>query len=284
MQSGAEEKPILAPDLKLYVSYRAFLLDWFLFKKSRRSGFSYRQFSSLLGLKSPNFLQLVISGERNLSPQLAAKLCRALQLSSSERSYFLALVRLESAKTNRDKEEAERWRRISLRKILTTPMSKVHEQLFSRWHHMLVRELVFLPDFEFSGDYVSKKLGGLVSPADGEESLKLLLRAGFIVIDQGKYLAANPVLDSGNEIFTHELMQKHHGETLAVWGKNLSKLPAKDQELGVLHIPLSSEKIPELKNRIRRFQDEIIGWLECEKKPDRLVQLGTYLISFTEKP
>ena len=179
----------------------------------------------MLSLKSPNFLQLVILGERNLSAPLAARLCKLLHLNSDERAYFLALVEAESAGNEKEREEAEKNRRIALRKLLTTPMTLLHERIFSRWYHMLVRELVFLPDFEFSGEYVSRRLNGLISAAEGEESLNLLLKAGFVVYedgpDGGRYRAASPVLDSGDGIFTHELMQKHHGETLATWGWNL---------------------------------------------------------------
>ncbi len=276
------------PDLKRYDSYRKFLLDWYQHRKSLRAGFSYRRFSAMLSLKSPNFLQLVILGERNLSAPLAARLCKLLQLNSDERAYFLALVEAESAGNEKEREEAEKNRRIALRKLLTTPMTLLHERIFSRWYHMLVRELVFLPDFEFSGEYVSRRLNGLISAAEGEESLNLLLKAGFVVYedgpDGGRYRAASPVLDSGDGIFTHELMQKHHGETLATWGWNLGKLPKQELELGLLHIPIRSDRIPELKARIRRFQDEIIGWLESERDPDRLVQLGTYLIPFQKAP
>lgn len=273
-----------SPELPRYQSYRIFLADWFAHKKSLRPGFSYRRFSGLLGLKSPNFLQLVISGQRNLSPELASKLAKTLHFSPAEKSYFVALVRLESARCKSELEEAEKLRRISRRKLLNGPVSQVQERIFMRWHHMLVRELVFLPDFEPSGEYISQQLGGLLTPSEAEESFKLLLRGGFLRREPGgKYRPSEPLVDSGDAVFTHEFMQKHHGETLAVWGKNLAKLPAKNQELGLLHIPIAAEKIPELRRRIRKFQDEIIGWLEAEQNPDQVVQLGTYLISFCDK-
>lgn len=274
-----ESKP--RPELKKYQSYRVFLGDWFAHKKSLRPGFSYRRFSVLLGLKSPNFLQLVISGQRNLSPELAAKVAKLMAFSQPERNYFLSLVRKESAATRAEQEEAEKQRRIALRKLLNGPVSQLQEKIFSRWHHMLVRELVFLPDFEPSGEYISAQLSGLITVEEAEESFALLVRGGFLTRDsKGRYRPAEPLVDSGDAVFTHEFMQRHHGETLAVWGKHLEKLDAPNQELGLLHIPIASEKIPELRQRIRRFQDEIIGWLEAEQNPDRLVQLGTYLIPF----
>jgi hypothetical protein len=52
--------------------------------------------------------------------------------------------------------------------------------------------------------------------------------------------------------------------------------------LGLLHIPIHKNKLPEFKRRIRQFQDEIIGWLQDEKEPTQVAQLGTYLIPVTK--
>lgn len=270
------------PDLKGYQGYRAYMKDWYVFRKGLRPGFSYRRFSQLLGLKSPNFLQLVVSGQRNLSLPLAAKFCRLSHFTAAEQAYFLALVRYEDAGSEKEKSEAEKSRRIALRRLITGPMARDQAEVFSRWHHMLIRELAFLPGFEPSGDYVSRKLNGLITAEEAEESLAMLKRAGFLVVREGRLVPAEPVLDSGNSVFTHEQMQRHHGETLVKWGRNLERLDPAQQELGLLHIPIASERIPELKKRIRRFQDEIIGWLESERNPDRVVQLGTYLIPFAK--
>ena len=47
-----------------YLDYRTFLADFYAAKKKR--GFSFRAFSRAAGLGAPNYLKLVISGERNL--------------------------------------------------------------------------------------------------------------------------------------------------------------------------------------------------------------------------
>jgi uncharacterized protein (TIGR02147 family) len=281
---GSAQEVLLPPPLiKNYRCYRAFLRDWYLYRKQLRPGFSYRRFSAMLGLKSPNFLQLVIKGQRNLSVEMGERLAKLMHLAQPERQYLLALLQIETARGEKARAEAEKFRLAALRKLVTTPFTKLQEKMLSRWHHMLVRELVFLPDFEPSGAYISRQLNHLISPEEAEESLQILLKLGFLRKSaNGKLEAADPVIDTGDEIFTHQCMQKHHGETLVTWGKNLAKLDAAELELGLLHIPVAAEKLPELKRRIRQFQDEIIGWLQDEKKPDRVVQLGTYLIPFQE--
>ncbi len=273
--------PITFPSIRDYQEYRKFLKDWFYFKKSLRRGFSYRQFSSLLGLKSPNYLQLVIQGDRNLSEPLADRFAKLAKLSEGDRLYFSALVRLANAKDEGAVKQAEKQILVARKKMTTSYLEKVKTEILSHWYHMLVRESVALKDFEPSGEYISRKLSGLISPEQAEASLQLLVVAGLLNKGpEGRLYAVDQVLDTGDGIFSFQMMHKTHGETLMEWGRNLSQLNPKEQELGLIHIPISSQKIPELRKRIRQFQDEIIGWLGNEDEADRLVQLGTYLIPF----
>ena len=48
-----------------YLNYRAFLRDYYVERK-RKGKVSFRSFSQRAGLKSPNYLKLVMDGERNL--------------------------------------------------------------------------------------------------------------------------------------------------------------------------------------------------------------------------
>jgi uncharacterized protein (TIGR02147 family) len=275
--------PVDAPPLRTYSSYRAFLNDWYASKKRVRAGFSFRRFSSVLGLKSPNFMQLVLNGQRNISVDLAEKICEVVKLVGAEREYFLALVEFEQAKAEEERLRAEATLLSARKKLVSNQIDRARAAVVSEWYHMLVRELVFLPTFAESGAFVSAALNGLITPAQGEESLRLLCEAGFLVRDQsGKLRAQEIAIDTGDYVFSREAMEKHHGDTLIEWGRNLDRLDPKNQELGLLHIPISSEKLPELRERIRRFQDEIIGWLCEEKCPDRVVQLGTYLLPFAK--
>lgn len=280
-QAPKTQKTDELPLVRNYSSYREFVRDWFNYKKSLRSGFSYRQFSSRLGLRSPNFMQLVLAGERNLSNELAEKLSELMNLKGAQKNYFLALVHFEQAKVPEEKAKFEKLVLAEKRKMVTTQIEKLRVEVLSHWYHMLVRELVFLPNFEASGEFISRALSGLITPEEGEASFQMLLTSGFLKIDEnGKYVAADLAVDTGDFVFARSLMQNSHAETLKTWGKNLSKLHPNEQELGILHIPINSEKIPELRARIRRFQDELIGWLCEEKNPDRVVQVGTYLIPF----
>lgn len=271
----------LPPRIVEYHDHRIYLQDYYNFKKSQRPGFSFRQFCAMAGFKSPNYLQLVINGDRKLSNEAAQSVAVALRLSKAESEYFQALVKAANSSSESEKAEAESWKLASIKRLLTKEIPTARKEILSKWYHLLVREMTFLKDFVPDGEFISEKLNGLISPEQAEISLGLLQKAGFLEVKNGRMIAADPVLDTGDINFTHLFMQEHHAETLKTWSQNLPKLSPRDQELGVINIPINSEKIPELRRRIRQFQDEIIGFVQDETAADRVVQLGTYLIPFS---
>lgn len=258
-----------------------FLKDWIEFKKSKRAGFSMRRLCSLLALKSPNYMALILDGKRALTIDIGLRLAKQMSLSKTESDYFISLIEAENSLSDRDQELHEKKVLRSRRHLKTEFVEESQIKFVAEWYHMLVRELALLPEFEFSPRYVVKKLNQRISLEEAESSLQLLKNQGLIAQrDDSSWFSTDKVLDTGDTVFDRELMEKHHAATLRMWSEGLATLNPKEQQLGLLHIPIATEKIPELRDRIRRFQDELIGWLVEEKNPDRVVQVGTYLIPF----
>lgn len=271
----------LEPDIRGYSCYRKYLSDFFAFKKSGKASFSYRRFASLVGVKSPNYLQLVMQGKRNLSEDVGEAVARVAGLKDAEKAYFLTLVRKEVARSEVEKRRVERDMSAVVKRLVTRGILRSQADVLTKWYHLLVRELVLLPDFEATGAYVSKKLSGLISEEQAEESLRLLLKNGFIRASvPGKFEQSDPVLDTGDHAFQRSLMDAHHSETLKTWSQNLARLSPAEQERGLLNIPIRDEMLPELQARIRQFQEELIGWLQSVENPTRVVQLGIYMMPF----
>lgn len=273
-----------------YDCYRALLSDFFAHKKSLRAGFTYRRFSHLAGLKSPNYLQLVMQGKRNLSVDTASPVADALKLTGAEKTYFLALVAHASAATQKERDAAQRQMLVSTRQALTTEMSKAHSEVLRSWHHLVIREMTFLPDFCPSASWISNRLSNLVSPEQAEESLALLQRAGLLQPNStGGLSPAEPVLDTGDN-FSNKLdasqarrMLDYHLQVFAVWRRRLEELSPEDRELALLNIPLNHSRLAEFKERLRAFQDEIIGWVKDEPDPQDIYQLGLCLLPLTRR-
>ena len=66
---------------------------------SRDYGFSYRSFARAAGFSSPNYLKLVIDGQRNLTAEMAARFAQACGLLGSAADYFCTLVAFNQARS-----------------------------------------------------------------------------------------------------------------------------------------------------------------------------------------
>jgi len=83
------------PDILQYTDHRAFLSDWFQWKKAANPRFSHRMFARLAGQRSPSLLLSVIKGQRNLTDTTAAAFSRAMKLDAGEQAHLFALIHLE---------------------------------------------------------------------------------------------------------------------------------------------------------------------------------------------
>ncbi|MCB0411136.1 MAG: TIGR02147 family protein [Bdellovibrionales bacterium] len=277
-------KVVRLPLIKEYEDYRKYLSDFHHYKKQTVSGWSYRLFAQRAGIQSPNYLQLVMKGDRNLSESMALQVTKAMGLKANEKEYFIALVRVSNARSPEEEASANKLALRSLRKLMTSEMNLSQSYLLEEWYHLIVRELVALKDFEFSGEWVSQKLNQIITPEHALASLELLYKAGQIAKDdKGKWFVTNAVIDSGPEGFLPTLIAQYHEKALKGLSQVIGKIPAEQRELGLLTISLRKEKVSELKQKMRDFQDEIIGWLGDEGEPDAVVELGTYLVPMTKE-
>ena len=280
-----QELDSLRPVLTEYTDYHRYLRDFYNFKKRQSRHFSFRKFAEMANIKSSNYLMLVMNKRRNLLPETAKDVARAMKLSKNESDLFVALVKMEKAKTTEERSQVERDQRIATKKILTKDLPANKAEYLSVWYFSLVRELAFLPDFEANASWITKKLNHIISEDQAEAAMTALVNLGIWKKTRNKIEVCDVYIDTGAEerSYTDISVTAIHRQNLVAWSKVIESVPKAERELGLLNIPINAVKIPELKKRIQLFQDEIIGWLQDEKEPTQIVQLGTYLVPMTKK-
>jgi len=273
----------LPPRVVNYSDYRLFLRDFYTFKKSQNRHFSFRKFAALAEIKSSNYLMLVMNDNRNLLPDTARMVARAMRLSKNETEYFLTLVQMEKVEATEERERLSRLKTIALKRLLEKDLSPSKAKYLSVWYYPVVRELAFLKDFKPSAKWISQRLGSLIDADQAEEAIRILTDLKLWKDKSGRIEVADLYLDTGAEKNTYGEISvaKVHADTMIAWSKIIEKVPKSERELGLINIPINSAKLPEFKKRIQAFQDEIIGWLAEEKDANEVVQLGTYLIPIT---
>ena len=142
------------PDVYGFLDYRAFLRAHYAHRK-QAGRLSFRAFSQRAGLKSPNYLKLVMEGERNLSAAMALRFARACGLPREQERYFTRLVAFNQARTIDERTEHYRKlcreRRFRERHKLEPAQDLYH----SRWYLPAIRELAGSVDFEADPEWIA---------------------------------------------------------------------------------------------------------------------------------
>src|SRR5688500_3926269 len=120
-------------DVFAYLDYRAFLRDYYIEQKARGRGFSYRVFSRRAGLRSPNYLKLVIDGERNLTGEMALRFAKACTLADDEAEYLADLVVFNQASTATERARAYAKLTGARRFRQAHKLDLAHDAYYSQW-------------------------------------------------------------------------------------------------------------------------------------------------------
>jgi uncharacterized protein (TIGR02147 family) len=157
--------------------FRDLLQAYYAHQKATVPGFTYARFSQLAGLKSPNYLKLVMDGKRGLTVGNIHQFAKALRLEGEEVDYFEALV-LHGQAEGAAERDYYRQRLQRLKKAKPKKGKYVGAGGFvSRWYHPAL--VVCLYGEQNSGQVkkIANTLG--ISEAEVRQGLEYMHSAGI---------------------------------------------------------------------------------------------------------
>jgi len=278
METG--ENRIVEPDVLQYTNYRVYLRDYYEFKKKTVPAFSLRFFAEKAGLSSHAHLKLTIDGKRNITKNTVVKLIHGLGLDGQRAAYFESLVFFNQAQTDADKQ-------VYYAQLLkASPRSKLHKmekaqfRIFREWHHSAILEMVALKDFRPIPDWISKRLGGLITPAQVTESLKLLVELGLLVKTANGYRQRDPLITTDDEV--QDMMVKmYHLQMLKLSADMLSALPGPQRDISALTFSIKREDFPNLKKHLQLMRKELLDFSAKAGEGEDVVQINIQLYPLT---
>ena len=278
METG--ENRIVEPDVLQYTNYRVYLRDYYEFKKKTVPAFSLRFFAEKAGLSSHAHLKLTIDGKRNITKNTVVKLIHGLGLDGQRVAYFESLVFFNQAQTDADKQ-------VYYAQLLkASPRSKLHKmdaaqfRIFREWHHSAILEMVALKDFRPIPDWISKRLGGLITPAQVTESLKLLVELGLLVKTANGYRQRDPLITTDDEV--QDMMVKmYHLQMLKLSADMLSALPGSQRDVSALTFSIKREDFPNLKKHLQLMRKELLDFSAKAGEGEDVVQINIQLYPLT---
>lgn len=266
-----------------YMDYRQYLRDFFFEKKREYHFYSYRLFSQRAGLKSPNFLKLVIDGDRNLSKQSVYKFAKALALARKETDYFENLIFFNQSSTIEEKKlflaRLMKYRkRGDVKRI-----DEAEYEYYSNWYNLALRELVCAADFRDDFKRLGAALIPSISATEASRSVELLLRLKFIERNpDGTYHKTSPSLTTGKQIRSLAIAN-YHREMLRLADDALERFRPEDRDISSLTLSMSLKTIPLIVERLQQMRNELLEIAEEDEKVDQVVQVNLQLFPLSQK-
>jgi uncharacterized protein (TIGR02147 family) len=267
-------------DVFRFHDYRAFLAAYYEAKKPR--GFSYRSFARAAGLGAPNYLQLVIQGRRNLTPEMAERFARTCGLGDDGVQYFKTLVAFNQAET-RDEQKTHYDKLGAFRRYRRAQKIELaHAAYHSTWYLPAIRELVLSPAFVEDAEWIGAQLRPRVKPGDVRQALDTLLELGLLERRaDGKLAQKSRVVSTGAETSGMHITN-YHAEMMQRATAAMTEVPARERDVSSLTLCLGAAGLATLKERIQAFRRELLELCEAEPQPSQVVQVNFQLFPLSE--
>lgn len=269
-----------------YDDYRKFLSDFYENKRKKVSGYSFRSFSKKAGLSTPNYLQKVIQGQRNLGPKLLLKFVNALDLTGPFADYFCVLVQLnQSGSTPKSKEYKRKLEEIRTSILSQKSFELNSEKYLSHWIFPTVRELLSIGIPKGDIYRIHAILNDSVDLQFLQSAFNLLMECGVLESDGDNGYKTRPGIITTNEI-SKSTLRSYHKSILEQAIRVLTTLSSKDRSYRALTFKINAEFKPEIEKEIFEFRKRIFNLIKNknnEKKPDTVMQLNIQLYPITKK-
>jgi uncharacterized protein (TIGR02147 family) len=271
-------------DVFRYQNYREFLSDYYRQRKAAKDGFSLRAFSKRVGLRSPNYLKLVMDGDRNLTPEMAIRFAESCGLAKEAVEFFCELVAFNQARSASERElRYNRLKRFPrFRKVHS--LSAAQQSYHGHWYFPAIRELVAHAEFRDDPKWIAATLVPSITPQQAKKALEVLVRLGLLVRDpkSGRLDQSDPLVETPEGPLGHQVVQ-YHRAMMSLAADALDRIPREEREIASLTLCLSESRMLELKSELEQIRSSILQRYESDENADRIVQLNLQMFPLSKK-
>lgn len=246
-----------------------------------RGQFSYRKFSTHAGFSSPNFLLLLIQGERNLSEDGAEKLGSAFGLRHHRLSFFKDLVKFGQSSTPHERFEFSQSLLKFKAKLNIYFIEDEQTEYFKKWIHVAIRELLLI-DPTITEDEIAKRMKPTVKKSEVQESLQLLQNLKMIFFKDEKWQVNAKTVSSGSQFVAASAYCYHH-QMIELGQKSLERFSKQERYISGSTISLSWDNFKAVQKKISELRSEILALSEIDSNKEEVFQVNFQLFPLTFK-
>ncbi len=256
-----------------FSNYREYIKSRVDHLRDTVEGFTFRSFAADAGLKSPNFLKLVMDGKRNLSLEGTRKVIKGLRLNSKEAEYFEFLVAANQATDISERSELSDKLMILRAKHSPKPIKAVNYDYFRTWYNVLVREALLIP----SPVPLSKRGGAFrpkLSAKEIENALSEMKEIGIISkTDDGRWQLKEETVRT-DDFFSSSAILAFHLKMMDLAKNSLTEFPGTEREIGALTLALSPRGFVKVRELVKAFKAEVLAVAESDGGKDDVYQVN----------
>jgi uncharacterized protein (TIGR02147 family) len=222
---------------------------------------------------------MVVQGDRRLTARSADLLAKALSLKGRRRSLLLAFSRLDSGKSEAEKNAAreEIVRLKSFREEFQ--ISAKQYSFLAVWYYPVIYAMLENSPGLVNPAVYAASLGRNVTAAQVETALADLQDIGLVTKEDGAWRTSQASLTTPPEV-RDLAATKYHRNTLALAEEALA-LPLEKREFGGLTLALPQRLLPVVKERMRALRRELNELAAQEGNPADIYQLNLQLFPVT---
>ena len=268
-------KPLLE-----YKSYRQYIADYYANRKAR-SSFSWQQFATMAGFSSPVYLKYVSEGRFNLSEAAAERVAQAMHLAEYERKFFVEMVKLDHAKSDREKRAAVS-RMLSIAEAHKAKIVDAESfRFFESWKNPVLRELApAMPGAKPLA--LAHACRPEISAAEVSESLSFLVKANLLQKDKvGNYKQTDKTVTTGPMDFTPLAVRGLHRQMGEIALNAIEGVPQDERHFSGLTLGITREAYEKIVQKIAAFRKEIIAIATSETATDEVYRLNVQFFPMT---
>lgn len=264
-----------------YQDFRKYLKDAVVDLRNQCVGFSFRNFSKLAGLGSPNFLILLSKGERNLTKRTAAKIAKTFGLDSMQCEFFENLVLFNQAKLA-DEKISYAQEITKIRSQLANYKLQCNEfNYYQKWQNIAIKELV-----QISPGISAEEMIGRLEPSidlkEIKESLDILTQLKFIKEESGRYSSCINNILTGDQ-FTSTSVVQFHKNMLRLSEESLDRFKTSERDITAITTGLSPENFEKVRTKIKELRKEILALSEIDENKENVIQINFQMFPLTKK-
>jgi len=243
--------------------FRLYLQNELIERCKKNKGYSLRSFARFLGL-DPSTLSQILRRKRNLTRKSKLVLGHRLGLGPEEMTQFLGVSESLGEKIGQAQE-------------LTLDTFRV----IADWYHYAIFELVTISNFQPDAKWIAKTLA--ISINEAHAAIERLLRLELIEIGRnGKWKQGSDLITTTGNSFTATAFRKLQKQVIERAMTALEEVPIENRDQSSMTMAINSKRLPQAKERIKKFRRELCTFLQKDQIRDSVYQLGVSFYPLTK--